>query len=400
MGYSSLKGVLGVAITVTVAGCGGGGGSGPSPSPIPAPPAASATFSFPVVLTTTTPQGCEREDGRAGIAAVSFDIQGANGTDQVLQPCDSLSGRRIVASQPGLHSNAVYIDAAGTVVAEMRNGASDLTSLVAMLPGSNQQIELAGQSGSFPITQFVGVFDGRALYIGANAGQSALISVTITAVPTRTVLKQVGGSITVYERLVGGRVFFVGFPTSPLAIDYYSVRPDGTDLLSLRSTAQPSPSFPYVLVRTVLRDRELIYSEQANQSTVPTLRMLAVDTPGSDVLIADAGLDQALPVPGAPDRFVFIGSYPPRTGGVLTDVIAERGNIRTSTLVLAPPSFGTASWLLAGSPVFEAFLARAIIIYGKCSLAGRRRGQHPAWSYQASTAPTILRIVPLFTPAH
>ena len=336
MHYTSLKGVLGFAIIFAATGCGGGGGGSTSPSPAPAPPAASVTFSFPVVSTTTTPQGCEREDGRAGIAAVSFHIQGANGTDQVLQPCDSVSGRRVVTSQPGLSPNAVYIDAAGTVVAEMRNAAIEPTTLVAMLPGSNQQIELAGQSGSFPLKQFVGVFGDRVLYIGTNAGQSALVSVTIAAVPTRTVLKEVSGSVTVYERLVGGRVFFVDFPTSPPAINYYSVRPDGTDLLSLRSTTQPNPSFPFVIVRTVLRDREVIYSEQANQSTVPTLRMLAVDTPGSDVLIADAGLEQALPVPGAPDRFVFIGAYPPRTGGVLTDVIAERGNIRINTLALTP----------------------------------------------------------------
>lgn len=325
-----------LAAVIGIAACGGGGSGGSDPAPGTAPPPSATSFSFPVVPTTTTPQGCVREDGKAGVSAVTYYKRStASDLDQVVLRCDSSSGRRVLRSRPGSIPALLYVDAAGTVVAELRDTFSGaLVTLFAMLPGSDQEIELAAQSGPYPPTQFVAVFNDRALYLTRDSGRTALVSVTISQTPTTTVLTEVSGTMWVHDRLVGGRAFFATVSAGPSpTIEFLSIRPDGTDRLSLRSASIPGQ--PFLTIAVTLRDREVIYYEQWGAGAVPSIRMLAIDTPGSDLLIAEAVLERALAVPGAADRFIFIGRYPNTTEPVLTDVTAERANLSIKTLVLS-----------------------------------------------------------------
>ena len=317
-----------VAIAVGMTACGGGGDSGSMPAP--PPPAAPASFSFPVVATTTTPQGCVREDGKQGVSAVTYTQPNLAGDfDLVVLRCDSPSGQRILLAQAGVTPTLHYIDAAGTVVASRGH------SLFAMLPGSTQEIELSRTSIEPHV--FIGVFNDRALYQTLSLFPTqALVSVTISQTPIRTILHEHIGTMRVHNQLVDGRVFFATTDRPIPATQYRSVRPDGTGPLFLRSVPDlvPSLSDP-AWVYLTLRDREVIYSERTSLQAVPTVHMLAIDTPGSDVPIATASvIYQALTVPGAPDRFVFLGLYPNTTVPVLTDVNAQRGNFTIKTIQL------------------------------------------------------------------
>jgi hypothetical protein len=196
---------------------------------------------------------------------------------------------------PELH----YIDAAGTVVASRGH------ALFAMLPGSTQEIELSRTS--VEPHEFIGVFNDRALYVGTTYSVTtdtftyALVSVTISQTPIRTILHESTGGMRVHNQLVGGRVFFAtvetSVPTPPSIFgasvrQYRSVRPDGTDPLLLRSVPDQFPPLDGVWVYLTLRNREVIYSE--GTSSQPTVRMLTIDTPGSDVLIATSFFGGAL----------------------------------------------------------------------------------------------------------
>ena len=337
------KTLLALAALMGMTACGGGGDSGSTPAT--PPPAAPASISFPVVATTTTPQGCVREDGKQGVPAVTYTQPNvADGFDRVVLRCDSSSGQRLLVTTPDslpaarMTPELHYIDAAGRVVASRGH------ALFAMLPGSTQEIELSRTS--VEPHEFIGVFNDRALYVGETFNVTtgvytwALVSVTISQTPIRTILHESTGGIRVHDQLVGGRVFFSTvetlLPTPPSIFgasfrQYRSVRPDGTDPLLLHSfPPQFQPRFDGVWVHLTLRDREVIYSE--GTSSQPTVHMLAIDTPGSDVLIAASFFLGALAVPGAPDRFVAlawptVGHQPPGTVPILTDVNAERGNL-------------------------------------------------------------------------
>ena len=334
-----LKALLLLVAVIGMASCGGGGGADPAPGTTPPP--AAASFSFPVVATTTTPQGCAREDGKAGVSAVTYYKRiNASDLDQVVLPCDSPSGQRVLRSQPGLVPTLLYVDAAGTVVAELRDSLGLVRSIFAMLPGSAQEIELAATaSPSPPVIGFVGVFNNRVLYVALTTGHAVeLRSVTISQTPTTTVVGGAFGAMQVHDRPVGGRVLFATVNAfSQFDTEYRSVRPDGTDPLVLRTVLGlgPNPSaVPFPL--HVLGDREVIYSELV-PITGPSIRMLAIDTPGSDLLIAQTSvvLDQKiLTVPGTTDRFVFLGSRANVTEPVLTEVTAQRGNLGIKTLAL------------------------------------------------------------------
>lgn len=324
------KTLLTLAALMGMTACGGGGDSGSTP--LPPPPAAPASFSFPVVATTTTPQGCVREDGKPGVSAVTYTQQNLAGDfDLVVLRCDSSSGQRILLAQSGITPTLHYIDAAGTVVA------SRGSTLFAMLPGSTQEIELVAGGSQFLIG-FVGVFNNRVLYAASHTGHAIdLHSVTISQTPTTTVVGNAFGGMQVHDRPIGGRVLFATVGAfSPFVTEYRSVRPDGTDPLLLRTGLAPGPNSSLPFPLHVLGDREVIYSEIAPSTLLPSIRMLAIDTPGSDLLIAEASgvLGQFLTVPGAPDRFVFLGRYPNTAAPVLTDVNAERGNLTIRMLQL------------------------------------------------------------------
>ena len=326
------KTLLTLAALIGMTACGGGGDSGSMPAP--PPPAAPASFSFPVVATTTTPQGCVREDGKQGVSAVTYTQPNLAGSfDRVVLPCNSSSGQRIVRARAGSTPILHHIDAAGTVVASWG------FTLFAMLPGSTQEIALSGTN--LEAHEFIGVFNGRALYMTRDPVNSALVSVTISQTPTRTILHTVVGTMRVHNQLIGGRVFFATVTSQNPVTEYRSVQPDGTDLLLLRSVPGSSTSLAAapLLVPLTLRDREVIYIEQMASPTVPTIRMVAIDTPGSDLLIAQAFLDQAaLAVPGTTDRFVFLGRFVQDLTPVLAEVTAERGNLSIKTLRLSATS--------------------------------------------------------------
>ena len=331
---------LSLLVLIGTASCGGGGGDAgpaPAPSPTPAPPSA-VTFTFPVVSSTTNPQGCLREDGKGGVSAVTYYVNNAmnNAVDLVVLRCDSTSGRRLVSSRPSSSPRLRHIDAAGTIVASFTDGAGDLSTLIAMLPGSNQAIELAAASMSYPPSEFIAVVDDRVLYISRNAGRATLVSVTIAQSPTVTVLGEVTGDILAHDRLIGGRVFWaaVAAGANP-TIEYFGIRPDGNDRLSLRSAQLPPNPSVLIKVIAVLRDREIVFAERTALSAVPSVRMVAVDTSGSDLLIVEAATDHAFVVRGTSDRIVFLGGYPNRPPSILTDVNAERGNLSIRTLQVA-----------------------------------------------------------------
>lgn len=371
------KTLLTLAALMGVTACGSGGDSGSTP--LPPPPPAPASFSFPVVATTTTPQGCVREDGKQGVSAVTYNQQNPAGdVDRVVLRCDSSSGQRILLAQSGVTPELRYIDAASTVVA------SRGSTLFAMLPGSTQEIELANGSGSYPAHEFIGVFNDRALYVTRDPSTSTLVSVTISQTPTRTILHTVIGTMRVYNQLTGGRVFFATVTSQNPVTEYRSVRPDGTDPLLLRSVPGASTSLAAAefLVHVTLRDREVIYIEQMTPQAIPTIRMLAIDSPGSDLLIAEAFLDQALTVPGTADRFVFLGRFPNPfpidATPVLAEVIAERGNLSIKTL-----RFSASNTLLGFSQ--GRLYARDVLVDAASIIAS------VAWLGEGNTAPrTVL----------
>ena len=70
----------------------------------------------------------------------------------------------------------------------------------------------------------------------------------------------------------------------------------------------PSPAAEFLVQLTIGRPRGYLIGQRA-PSTGPSIRMLAIDTPGSDVLIAQTYvvLGKVLAVPGTTDRFVFLG---------------------------------------------------------------------------------------------
>jgi hypothetical protein len=329
---------LSLLFLVGTSSCGGGGGdAGLAPAPTPAPPT-SIAFSFPVVSSTTIPQGCIREDGKSGVSAVIHYVQNVvnNAVDLVVLRCDSTSGRRLVSSRPSISPRLRHIDAAGTIVASFADGAGELATLVAMLPGSNQAIELAARSMPYPPNEFIAVVNNRALYISRSSGRATLVSVTIAQTPTVTVLGEVTGDILAHDRLIGGRVFGAAIATGAnQTIEYFSVRPDGSDRLSLRSAQLPPNPLAAMNVIAVLRDREVVFVERTALSAVPSVRMAAVDVSGSDLLIAEASAERSLVVPGTSDRIVFLGGYPNRPGSILTDVNAERGNLSIRMLQLS-----------------------------------------------------------------